>query len=49
VQMLLDKGADVNADALEAASGGGHNEVVRLLLDINAQGGEHRNALQATS
>ena len=39
VQMLLDKGADVNAAggeygyALQAASKGGHDQVVQILLD----------------
>ncbi|KAL8699990.1 MAG: hypothetical protein Q9201_005685 [Fulgogasparrea decipioides] len=59
VQMLLDKGADVNAqggyfgNALQAAAERGHNEVVQLLLDkgadVNAQGGFHGNALQAAA
>ncbi|KAH7016244.1 ankyrin repeat-containing domain protein [Microdochium trichocladiopsis] len=59
VQMLLDKGADIDAEsgpygnALQAASSRGHREVVQLLLDkganINAQGGYYRNALQAAS
>jgi ankyrin repeat protein len=57
VKMLLDKGADINAqsgqygNALQAASSRGHEAVVRLLLDkgadVNAQGGEYGNALQA--
>ncbi|SLM37284.1 ankyrin repeat domain containing protein [Lasallia pustulata] len=57
--MLLDKGADVNAqgkeygNALQAASERGHDQVVRMLLDkganVNAQGGEYGNALQAAS
>jgi hypothetical protein len=40
--MLLDKGADVNAqggdygNALQAASAGGHEAVVKLLLDKGA-------------
>jgi ankyrin repeat protein len=56
VQVLLDKGADVNAKggrygiALEAASAGGHEMVVQILLekgaDVNADGGRYRNALQ---
>ena len=39
VQMLLDKGAEVNAqgghydNALQAASAGGHHTVVQMLLD----------------
>ena len=42
VQILLDNGADVNAqggeygDALQAASSGGHEKVVKLLLDKGA-------------
>ena len=90
--MLLDRGADVNAqgghygNALQAASIGGHEKVVQMLLmpgrmsmlkedtmamhcrrhqsgghekvvqmlldagaDVNAQGGEYGNALQAAS
>jgi ankyrin repeat protein len=49
VKLLLDKGADVNAqggcynNALQAASQEGHEQVVKLLLDkgadVNAQGG----------
>jgi ankyrin repeat protein len=48
VKLLLDKGADVNAqggyygNALQAASSDGHEAVVKLLLnkgaDVNAQG-----------
>ncbi|KAF4534640.1 uncharacterized protein LTHEOB_12918 [Lasiodiplodia theobromae] len=59
VQALLDKGADVNAqgghygNALQAASEGGHVQVVQILLkkgaDVYAQGGEYGNALQAAS
>lgn len=59
VKMLLDKGADVNAqggfygNALYAASEQGHNQVVKILLnagaDVNAQGGFYGNALQAAS
>ena len=59
VQMLLDKGAEVNAqggrygNALQAASEGGHATVVQILLDkgaeVNAQGGRYGNALQAAS
>jgi ankyrin repeat protein len=59
VKMLLDKGADVNAqggqnnNALQAASVGGHEQVVKILLDkgadVNAQGGDSSNALQAAS
>jgi hypothetical protein len=50
VMLLLDKGADVNAqggeygNALKAASAGGYREVVTLLrdkgADVNAQGRE---------
>jgi hypothetical protein len=57
IRMLLDKGADVNAqggeygNALQAASAGGHKEMATLLLDkgadVNAQGGRYGNALQA--
>ncbi len=57
VKMLLDKGADVNAqgghfgNALQAASYEGHDQVVQMLLDkgadVNAQGGHFGNALQA--
>jgi ankyrin repeat protein len=53
------KGADVNAqggdygNALQAASVGGHKEIVELLLlkgaDVNAQEGYYGNALQAAS
>jgi hypothetical protein len=61
VQLLVDKGADVNAqgvvygNALYAASAGGHEQVVKMLLDkganVNAQGGggHYGNALQAAS
>jgi ankyrin repeat protein len=59
VQMLLDGGADVNAqggeygNALQAASAGGHEKAVRMLLDagaeVNAQGGWCGNAVQAAS
>ncbi|KAG9203889.1 hypothetical protein G6514_002050 [Epicoccum nigrum] len=59
VEMLLDKGADVNAqggyygNALQAASARGHEQVVKMLLDkdadVNAQGGDYGNALQAAS
>ena len=55
VQMLLDKGADANAqggrysNALQAASAKGYNKVVQMLLDkgadVNAQGGNYGNAL----
>ncbi|KAK4124499.1 hypothetical protein N657DRAFT_671458 [Parathielavia appendiculata] len=53
------KGADVNAqgsdhgNALQAASLGGHQEIVQLLFNrgvsVNAKGGDHGNALQAAS
>ncbi|KAJ4401246.1 hypothetical protein N0V82_010880, partial [Gnomoniopsis sp. IMI 355080] len=59
VQMLLDKGADVNTqggfygNALQAASEGGYKEIVQMLLDkgadVNTQGGRYSNALQAAS
>ncbi|KAF6811461.1 Ankyrin repeat domain-containing protein 50-like protein 3 [Colletotrichum plurivorum] len=59
VQMLLDKGADVNAqggvygNALQAASSSGHDNIVQMFLDkgadVNAQGGNYGNALQAAS
>jgi nucleoside-triphosphatase THEP1 len=58
VQLLLDRGADVNAqggeygNALQAASAEGHEQVVKTLLDkgddVNAQGRLFSNALQAT-
>ena len=57
VQLLLDKGADVNAqggfygNALQAAAFTGNVEITRLLLDkganVNAQGGFYGNALRA--
>ena len=57
VQLLLDKGADINAkggdhgSALQAASSSGELDVVQLLLangaDVNGPGGEDVNALQA--
>ncbi|KAF2469207.1 ankyrin [Lindgomyces ingoldianus] len=61
VKLLLDKGADVNAqggrygNALHAASVRGHETIVKLLLeagaDVNAQSGRYGNdnALQAAS
>jgi ankyrin repeat protein len=53
VQLLVDRGANVNANALSAASLGGHEAVVRLLVDkgadVNAQGGRHGNALYTAS
>ena len=59
IRLLLDKGADVNAqggkhgNALQAAAYTGNLEVTRLLLDkganVNAQGGEYDNALQAAA
>jgi len=55
VQQLLEKGADINAqegsyaNALQAASAGGHGQVVKLLLDngadVNKQGGGYGDAL----
>jgi hypothetical protein len=44
--MLLDKGADVNAqggfygNALQAASGGGHEKIVQMLAENRASRGE---------
>ena len=59
IQLLLDRGADVNAqggkygNALQAVSYRGHDQVVQMLLDkgadVNAQGGYYGNALQAAS
>jgi ankyrin repeat protein len=59
VQLLLDQGADVNAqdgywgNALQSASEQGHKQVVKMLLDkgadVNAQGGHYGNALYAAS
>jgi ankyrin repeat protein len=59
VQMLLDEGAEVNAqgghygNVLQAASSGGHEKVVQMLLnkgaEVNAQGGHYGNILQAAS
>jgi len=59
VQMLLDRGADVNAQggyygsALQAASAEGHDKIVQMLLDrdadVNAQGGRYGDALLAAS
>jgi ankyrin repeat protein len=59
IKVLLDKGADVNAqsgsycNALYAASFNNRKEVVTLLLDkgadVNAQGENYGNALQAAS
>jgi tetratricopeptide (TPR) repeat protein len=59
VQMLLEKGADVNAEggfygyALQAASAKGYEKIVQMLLDknadVNAQGGGFGSALQAVS
>ena len=59
VRMLLEKGADVNAqggdkgNALQAASANGHDQIVQQLLekgaDVNAQDGLYSNALQAAS
>ena len=43
MQMLLDKGADINAqggvfgNALQAALSGGHDHVVQMLLDKGAR------------
>jgi ankyrin repeat protein len=59
VKMLLDKGADVNAqggdygNALQAASARGYEQVVETLLDkgadVNKQGGLYSNALNAAA
>jgi ankyrin repeat protein len=59
VQLLLERGADVNAqsrpydNALQAASSGRNEAVVELLLkngaDVNAQGGESGNVFIAAS
>jgi len=59
VQMLLDNGADVNAqggyygNALQAASFEGSDTAVQMLLDkgadVNAQGGGYGNALKAAT
>ena len=59
IQLLLDKGADINAqggeygNALQAAAFNGNMEAMQLLLDngadVNAQGGHYGNALQATA
>jgi ankyrin repeat protein len=59
VKLLLDKGADVNAqgggysNARQVASHAGHKQVVNLQLDkgvsVNAQGGYYGIALQAAS
>jgi ankyrin repeat protein len=57
VQLLLDKGVDINAQsqkygsALTAASSRGYKTIVQLLLDnganVNAQNGESKSALTA--
>jgi ankyrin repeat protein len=57
--LILEAGADGNAqggqygNALQAASAGGHDQVVQRLLeagaDINAKGGRYGNALRAAS
>ena len=57
LKLLLDKGADVNAQggeygsALQAAAATGNSEVIELLLDkgadVNLHGGKYVNALQA--
>ncbi|KAH6881080.1 hypothetical protein B0T10DRAFT_518795 [Thelonectria olida] len=57
VQLLLEKGADVNAgkygSALQAAAARGHDKIVQLLLekgaDVNMEGGHYGSALQAAS
>ncbi|KAJ5902289.1 hypothetical protein N7495_002817 [Penicillium taxi] len=57
IQLLLERGADVNAqslfygNALQAACSKGNDKIAQMLLergaDVNAQGGEYGNALQA--
>ena len=57
LQLLIDKGADVNAqggeygNALQAAASHGNIDAIQLLLDkgadVNAQGGMYGNTLQA--
>ena len=59
VQLLLDKGANVNSEggdfgnALQVASMRGNKEIVQLLLDnaadVNAEGGHFGNALSAAT
>jgi len=59
VRLLLDKGANINADggyygnALQAAAQQGDEKTVQLLLekdaDVNAQGGKYGNALNAAT
>ena len=59
IHLLLDKGADVNAEggeygtALQAAAYKGNVECIRLLLDkgadVNAEGGKYGTALQAAA
>lgn len=59
VSLLLDKGADVNAEGgcygnkLRAASVKGQREIVQLLLDMgadfNSEAKEYGNALQVAS
>ena len=59
MKMLLENGAEVNAEggeygnALQAASYGGNEAIVKLLLEngaeVNAEGGEYGNALQAAA
>ncbi|KFZ24288.1 hypothetical protein V502_01228 [Pseudogymnoascus sp. VKM F-4520 (FW-2644)] len=56
---IVQEGANVNAqggyygNALQAASSGGHNKIVEVLLskgaDVNVQGGVYGNALQVAS
>lgn len=58
-RVLICKGADVNAqgskhgNALQAASEGGYQEIVKLLLDkgadVHAQSGQYGNALYSAS
>ncbi|KAK5283027.1 hypothetical protein LTR55_011442 [Exophiala xenobiotica] len=52
-QMSMNAQGGYFGNALQAASSGGHEEVVQILIDrgagVNAQGGEYGNALYAAS